>query len=233
MPTRSLYVTLTHVTDVPRPSEVLWPDPDRGPWRVQIWWRAQHGVPTPVGLSITSWIGEEEARPGAPHNALPVGTYEAELPRIGRALLRDLPVGALVEATRGQLHDSLQAEVEGARQRAAQEERPARRAVAEARRDNVEEQTAPLRKAFNASRRGRDLGDDHYRQVAAIYTGALREGEPPTTAVARWLAGKGGGDPRSVKGFKSTAAKQVARARERAFLPKTTKGRVGPATEEL
>lgn len=67
------------------------------------------------------------------------------------------------------------------------------------------------------------LGDDTYRRVADVYTAALRQGLPPTKTV---------GDAESIS--RATAATWVRRARQRGFLPPTTKGRpkAGPATKE-
>lgn len=67
------------------------------------------------------------------------------------------------------------------------------------------------------------LGDDTYRRVADVYTAALRQGLPPTKAVAL-----------AERISQPTAATWVRRARERGFLPKTTRGRAraGPAQEE-
>lgn len=207
------------MADPPRETSVLWPDPDQGPWLVKVWWRAQHGVPTPVGLSLTSWTDDERA--SGPHNLLPSPTDDVALPRVDGQLVRRLPVGELVETTRTALQGVLTETLAGAVQHLV-ELQPAHRAVAEARLQNWTEQTQDLREALDSGRRGRDLGDDHYREVAAVYAQALQDGRPPTKAVQEHFTVE-----------KSTAAKKVARARERGFLPKTTRGRVGPVTEEL
>lgn len=211
------------MADQPRETAVLWPDPKRGPWLVTVWWRAQHGVPTPVGMSLTSWT--DDTGSSGPHNLLPASTDDVALPRLDGQLLRALPVGQVLETTRAQLRDRLRESLAGATRyldEMDEQQKPAHHAVAEARLQTWTEQTEDIRDALDSGRRGRDLGDDHYREVAAVYARALQEGQPPTKAVAEHFTVE-----------KSTAAKKVARARERGFLPKTTKGRVGPVTEEL
>lgn len=214
----------------PQEARLLWPDPESGPWLVRVWLRAQHGVPTAVGLSVTSWR-DEDPRTSGPHNALPEPDADVALPRVDVQLLRRLPIGALVEAARQQVAARIEDQsATGTRytQQLKEQGQPAHAAVAAARLQTSTERSAELREALASGRRGRDLGDEHYRQVAAVYAEAVRHGRPPTTAVALWLAGSA---PETAS--KSTAAKQVARARARGFLPKTSKGRPGPATEEL
>ncbi len=201
--------------------ELLWPDPETGPWLVRVWWRAQRGVPTPVGLCLTSWVdASDELQPGL-HHQMPAGKSEVLLPRVDGRLLRSLPVGKIVAQTREQLHDRLQQALTGAADSLAGL-RPAHRAVGEARLVNLTADTQVIREALDSGRRGRDLGDAHYHEVAEVYAQALHAGQPPTKAVAEHFTIE-----------KSSAAKQVARARQRGFLPKTTRGRSGPATEEL
>jgi hypothetical protein len=212
------------VATQPRQTDLLWPDPKTGPWWIKVWWRVQHGVPTPVGLSITSWIEDEDyANPGQ-HNNLPLlgneysdepaGAPPVELPRLDGQLIRSLPVGAILDALRAQMTWHLNEPLG----------RDQTRWPEEWRRDLEQwrEETAAERAAFNSTRRGRDLGGDHYLEVAQVYAQAVQEGRSPTKAVA---------DHFHVE--KSSAAKKVARARERGFLPKTSRGRVGPLTKEL
>lgn len=198
----------------PRETDLLWPDPKKGPWWVKVWWRVQHGVPTPVGLSITSWIDEEDPNYAGLAIDLPRATDDVELDRVDGQLIRSLPVGAIIEALRVQMAWRLNEPLSRDQTRWPEEWR---RIAAQWREDTAEE-----REAFNSTRRGRDLGDDRYREVAEVYAQAVQEGRSPTKAVA---------DHFTVE--KSTAAKRVARARERGFLPKTSRGRVGPLTKEL
>jgi hypothetical protein len=222
--------TLTAVADAPTATELLWPDPRSGPWLIRIWWRVQFGVPTPVGLSLTSWVEPEDEAWAGPHNYLPRGTDEVALPRVEKRLLQQLPMTQLLEATlagvrQGEadraehLHtwlrlaeagDPLASTVDPAVSVAdVAAGVPARIAQAEDRAERL------------ANPRGVDLGDDFYRQVAAVYAAAIASGRP-TAAVAEHLEVK-----------QHSAAKYVHRARQRGFLPKTTRGRVGPVTEEL
>lgn len=206
--------TLEGVATPPRAVELgLWPDPKVGPWRVIVWWRAQHGVPVPVGIQVTSWVEHEERRLTGAHNTLPGAEDDVPLPALTGQLVRSMPVGKFIEQTNALwwqlLHTHEQTPVP-----------PEWQASWEA----WQAESASERAAVDGGRRAgtRDLGDDHYREVARIYAEAVRRREPPTKAVAEAFTIE-----------KSSAAKQVARARERGFLPKTTRGRVGNIKEEL
>lgn len=243
------YGTLPGVAHPPRPATLLWPDPQAGPWAVTVFWRVQYGVPIPVGMDVRAW--------GA--LGLPAEGADLAFPRMEGTVLRALPMTELLERSREQVQQQLDADSSG-------RPTPADRAVKqgenrsrmqelqalledepgdpgnafrwaelkllqrqehdgpriadadERRRLDLEEQLA----AFRGSRGTRDLGDDHYREVAAVYAKALRELRPPTQAVADYF---------NIQ--KSGAAKKVSRARQRGFLPKTTRGRIGPLTEDL
>ena len=192
---------LMSMASKPRLAEFLWPNEELGPWLVRIWWRLQHGVETPVGFSITSWVTDQDRRASGPHNNLPTEDADVVLPRIDGQFIRSLPMGGLIGASRDYMSWLLNLETT----------------------DSVwKEQTSAERDAINSTRRGRDLGDDHYQEVAQVYSDAVNSGHPPTIAVATHFTIA-----------KSSAAKKVARARERGFLPPTSRGRIGPLTEEL
>lgn len=211
---RSRLVRLLPVAVEPRETDLLWPDPQTGPWWITTWWRVQHGVPTPVGFQLKSWVTyPDDARRVGTHHNLPTSTEDVELPRIDGQLLRSLPVGGILTTLREQLAEYLN-------QNRDQTHWPEEwlQKFAQWRDDTAEE-----RAAFNSTRKpGRDLGDAHYRETAAVYAAAVEDGKAPTVAVAAHFHVS-----------KSAAAKKVARARERGFLPPTTRGRVGPLTEEL
>lgn len=196
----------------PRETDFLWPDEQAGPWWVHIWWRLQHGVPTPVGFSMRSWVQGDERRASGPHNNLPTADEDAVLPRIDARLMRNLPTGALLAKGREVLTERLRHDVDttGWPQEWLEGLERWRASV------------AAEREAVESGRRGRYLGDDHYREVADVYAVALQEGRNPTAAVTEHFTVS-----------KSAAAKKVARAREAGFLPPTTKGRVGPLSEDV
>jgi hypothetical protein len=197
----------------PRETDFLWPDPKRGPWWVKIWWRLQHGVPVPVGLSLKSWVEDEEAGTSGPHNYLPGPRDDVALPQVDGKLLRSMPFGRMLADSRLQLLERLRHRVDDSRWPQAW-----RDALAEWR-----QRVQPELDAVERGRRGgRDLGDDHYRHVAQVYAQAVQAGRPPTVAVAEQFQVE-----------KSSAAKKVARARERGFLPPTTRGRIGRLTGEV
>lgn len=192
---------------------VLWPDPDRGPWHVRVWWRPQHGAAVPVGIEITSWVDPHEDREfrEALGRVLPQADDDVEFPAIGSQFMKSLPVGQLFALTREALLEviGLDAPPDGWDGH------------------DFDTNQAILREEYepafrNGPRSGRDLGADHYRAVAQVYSDAARAGRPPTKAVAERFTLS-----------TSAAAKQVARARARGLLPPTTRGRVGKLTEEL
>jgi hypothetical protein len=72
--------------------------------------------------------------------------------------------------------------------------------------------------------RPKKWGDDHYREVAAVYTEAIRNGEASANAVARhW------GLPLSEGGARR-AVKWISRARQLGHLPPTSRGRASVPT---
>lgn len=185
---------------------VKWPDPKTGPWTIEIIWRLQAGVPTPVALSILGLYGA-----GVP--------AAVTSPRLDSRVLRRLPFGALARdtlqharthvASSSAFYKTFETDFPDA---AAKHGAPERRQA-----------LATLGEGLGSSgRRGRDLGDDHYRQVAAIYRANAGPGGKPTKAVQeRFVLSK------------SAAAKQVAAARARGFLaPSTGRGRAGVAEVE-
>lgn len=228
----------------PLAASVLWPDSTTGPWRVTVWWRVQYGVPTPVGLDLRAWDAPAAAE-------LPGPDDDAAFPQVEGVVLRRLPMTELLEQTRRQVQQQLAAGP--ALQATGDDERTARQAAAmeqvlpgsgyalrhfevpQAVVDAAGRAMAEQAEAFSTRKGNRDLGDAHYREVARIYAEAVQTGRPPTLAVAEWLAGDSARTPeerrRAGAARKSAAAKQVARARDRGFLPRTTRGRVGKLEE--
>lgn len=223
------------MADAPFPGSFLWPDPHAGPWQVTVWWRVQYGAPTPVGLDIRSW---SSGRDGF-ENHLPGPEADVELPRMENQVLRDVKfreilttsLAAVNRSLTNQLHMLDEAEeglrglaVDAAAARLSERERKRIEKLLEP--AQLEAIRGPIERAAEAVQGpvGRDLGDDHYRQVAVLYleglaaTGKLR----PVQYVAERMHVSS-----------ANAAKYVARARARGFLPKTTKGRVGPGQDEL
>ncbi len=205
----------------PIPASVIWEDDDGQPWRVVVDWRVQHGAAVPVGFSVRAWESDPKSPTGMPRNVesaprsgrvLPWAAADQELPAIGSAMMRGLPVGALLRESLERLADVL--------------EKPTPEGASAEWVEQYAQWRADMHEVRQAVREGPDnprrLGDEHYRRVADVYKAAVRSGEPPTAAVAEALTVS-----------KSAAAKQVARARERGFLPRTSRGRVGNLREEL
>lgn len=209
----------------PRETTLMWPDPKKGPWWIHVWWRIQYGVPTPVGISLRSWITNQESEFSGNHNRLPYDTDDAELPHVDGRLMRELPMGALIDASRALLGEGLRHDLwatydnpQFLAEGLAKGMGPQFPGVLAHLRESVAEDLA----AVEGPKHGRDLGNDHYREVAQVYAAAVQAGEPPTVAVAEHFTVE-----------KSSAAKKVARARQRGFLPPTTKGRIGPLSKDL
>jgi hypothetical protein len=70
-------------------------------------------------------------------------------------------------------------------------------------------------------RRGSPVTDEHLRRVAALYRAALERGDPPTQTV---------GD--EMHAGRSTAARWVAKARERGLLGEALPGKAGEREKE-
>ena len=196
----------------PIPSPILWPDPLKGPWYVEVWWRPQHGTLVPVGIEMRSWIPSgDEGMKDTYGSELPAGDEDIEFPVIGSQFMKALPIGQLLRASRESLQEILELESPPPGWKGKNFDQVHRFLQAE---------YGPA--VQQAQRSGRDLGADHYATVAKVYSEAVRTGAAPTKAVA---------DAFTLS--RSAAAKQVARARERGFLPRTTRGRVGKLTEDL
>ncbi len=224
--TRAGRVTL--VTDLPAEATVLWTDPATGePWAVTVSWHEQGGVPTPVGLRLSSW---RDARRDATA-PLPAYREGVELPRMDGAVLRRLPVARLVQASRRNVAEALAQLAADYREfgrpyreipEDVRETLPWELALMDLDRRLQARDFAERAERFEGRPRGgRDLGDEHYADVARIYRQAVVDGRPPTKAVEDHF-----------QVAKSSAAKKVARARERGFLPANPgKGRIGRLTD--
>ncbi len=70
-------------------------------------------------------------------------------------------------------------------------------------------------------RRGVPVSDDHLKQVAELYRAALDRGDPPTQTVAD-----------AMHAARSTAARWIAKARERGFLGAALPSQAGERREE-
>ncbi len=116
--------------------------------------------------------------------------------------IRDVRLGEIIENDRTALNEQMARMIQRAR-RAAGREHEGDTPVVEA---------TPLK----VPRSGRpvQLGDDHYREVAAIYSEAHAAGQPPVVAVQRQK-------PASY----STASRWVTEARRRGFLAPTRRGK--------
>ena len=79
----------------------------------------------------------------------------------------------------------------------------------------------PVEPGARTPRRGALVTDEHLRDVAARYRAAIQRGEAPTKAVADELYAS-----------RPTAARWIARARERGFLGASLPGRAGEREEQ-
>jgi hypothetical protein len=169
------------------PSSVRWPDEQAGPWEVTLDWRqAEDGIEC-IGVAI---------------KALDPVTA----PNITASLMRKLPIVRLIARVRRERYER-----EGG-------------AVIEALDsgqdlDLDEDEAGQLRASSDPwaeRRRGRptELGHDHYRDVAIVYSAALAANAPPLRAVEkRWQVSR------------PTASRWVAAARSAGLLPPTEQGR--------
>jgi hypothetical protein len=193
-------------------SEILWPDPRRGPWYVRALWVEVGGRPEPAGVVV--WHGAKQD----PQNMLgwlPLpGTSPAPI-RAGDIRSR-LPWRDLL----GTLREKAAKHEQGYRDQiaaiAADPGRPEMRKWFLDELASAEElKFAPV---TEPKRIGRPplYGPEHFAQVADKYREAWAKGDAPTQAVA---------DAFTVE--RSTAAKWVARARGMGLLGEARPGRPG------
>lgn len=178
-----------------------WPDQDEGPWLLGLYWADVAGRIECVGVELRSVprpAGDEEA-PGSPWRG--GRGRPPEVPSVlGTGVLRDLPLGRIVQDTK--------------RTQAA-----FRRWWAGRERERRPELLAKA-KAWESQHAGgpRGYGLQRFQEVAQVYRAAqgpeaAAERAKPTTAVALHF-----------QVTKSTAAKWVARARAMGLLPPARRG---------
>lgn len=168
----------------------------------------------------TAWEGwtvvvDWQVRQGVP---TPVGLHldcEDEERHVDSDLLRRLPLARVLRATRADAQRTLAKALKEVAQAVPPDAPTLQR--------YVEERAGALQEPFTSARTAGRARTD-YATVARVYAEARARGEHPTEAVRKHF--------KIPKENKSTAAKQVARARELGYLPKTSRGRVGPITEE-
>lgn len=184
----------------------LWPDEERGPFRIYLEWSVVEGRQEVVGLTISSvpaeegWKNPVEWLDAAP---TPVVLTTDWLRRLtdGRAL----SFSRIVARTKQILAEEFLPKWES--------REPERRAELEQRADLLAQQPRP--------RTGRPpLPPSHFAEVAALYERAFWMGENPTQSVA---------DQKQVS--RSTAANWVSKARQLGFLGPTTRGRPGGVSD--
>jgi hypothetical protein len=176
-----------------------WPDPGRGPLRIEVHLQPIDGRMECVGLLIG--VLETHPEEGGPLDILPYG----EPRRLKAEVLRQIRLPDLIESAMAMHEPSLRdlAADDPAGYIAGYEGIPVEAAeLVEA----IEQRSKPT------GRKGHP--PEHWIKVASVYRQAHSHHRPPTQAVA---------DEFGVS--KSTAAKYVARARDLELLPPTTRGR--------
>ena len=174
----------------------FWPDRLSGPWKVTVGFRLLSDRWEPVGIEV----GEKDH--------LTAGMVGEPSHILTAALLRGVPLGYLVERGRRFLIGSA-------------------RIVAECYDKDGDVENAEWAREwgrkYRTKREGRPrkYGDEHYREVAAIYSAAWRNGVPPTQAVQMAFADGTRGPSHA------TAARWVGEARKRGFLTATRHGKAG------
>lgn len=134
----------------------LWPDEDNGPWLVETFWAVVRGRAECVGVELRSFRRDGEEGDWA--GRLPPITETQKV--LTASLLRKLPIGRLIDATRDQ--ETWMADFLDPSQR--------------------DEQWSRDRAAWRG-----ELEDDEspHAEVARVYLEALRIGRKPTRAVQR------------------------------------------------
>ena len=200
-----------HAQADPPPSQVLWPDPDRGPWLLVLHWTRVDGRIECTGLELRS------ARQGHEPRGSLLLTHDVEPTRLTTTVLRALPFAATVQDTKramGHFTEWWASQAKGRRRL-----RPD---------PNLAPPPAELvRRAeeWRESAHGRggappQYGPEHFARVAQVYTDAISAGRSdPRQAVKEWAA------TAKKNASSSAVAKWIARARKMGLLAPTTRGR--------
>ncbi len=195
----------------PQDIDLLWPDPERGPWGVKLWFGWLEGRWECVGLELRSQAHTNDNE-GSAWGRL--RDAEALFPtRLTTATLREFALGQIVDEARSEFRDFYRMVADG-----VPVLRSGTRPDDDARaREQVEKNVKATSWESATPRRGRKgYGPQHFVNVATVYRDALAVSDAPTKAVA---------DHFSVT--KSAAAKWVARARTMRLLPPARKGYPG------
>lgn len=175
------------VRDWLEPSERLWPDASSGPWEIRLTWsEGPDGSVGCTGLALS-------LRAGADHDV------------VTSTLLRDVPVARLVAEARRERYSRAGGDLVEAFEDGQEI-------------DVSEGFIAGLKASASAwtdQPRGRrmELGSEHFREVAQVYSAAVAAGAPPLLAVeTRWTVSR------------PTASRWVRAARDAALLPATERG---------
>ncbi len=192
---------------VPLPSRGLWPDPDKGPWRVSLYWGRVAGRIVCVGMELTSVPNPDPSlilKAYAPTVGEPEHWGVSGWPKVPKPLttsvLRKLNLSSYVQASLEGLSQYHQWWA----------------TIQEDRRREIAERAAELEQAAKAKPRQTRLTAAYFGEVAMVYQEAYRAGRNPTQAVAARFDKS-----------KSTAAKYVMKARTLGFLGKAEQGKAG------
>ncbi len=175
------------VQDELAPSLLSWPDPDTGPWQVTLSWRWSEDRVECVGFCLQ------------PLDALSVEPLTA-------SLLRSIPVMRLVTQARRERYDASGGEIVETIDGGG--DLPIGESLAASLREQSD--------SWSERRPGRpvELGPQHYREVAKVYSSAHASGGAPLVAVQEhWHVSR------------PTASRWVAEARAQELLPATGRGR--------
>lgn len=138
-----------------------WPDPEQGPWLVQIAWRDVDGLPIPVGMILRQVESDGGSK------------------KVDGQVLRQLPFARLAQRTRAQL-------IEGNSKSAAwwgTAANTAANADARAEAEREAQDSRSFVESLDVSVRPRFYDDNHYGEVARIYRANSHPGGKPTKAV--------------------------------------------------
>lgn len=191
-------------------SQILWPDPRRGPWGIQANWELIDGRPECVGLNI--WHGAVQ---GTRSHLAYRPLSKKPLTPIQATHIAQMPIATIIAKLRVAAREHWRCNRSELRQALTNHEGQVDDAWLQGMKELIG-QDSPFEQQAATVGAPRRYAMAHYVEVAEIYLAAWQGGDQPTQAVASHFGVS-----------RSAAAKWVAKARSEELLSPGTHGRAG------